>query len=276
MALVDTTRPVAGIVVGERVRKDPGDLAALADSIGRLGLLHPVVIAPTGELLAGWRRLEAVKLLGQTEVAVRIANDVADLHDALEVESDENAMRKDFTPSEADAMRRAIEALEKPKAKARQGMAGHDRSAKLAERSPRPRDVAAQATGKSTETLRKAAAVIDMVSDESLPMSVRADAADAVTEMDRTGKVDGAYQRMQQAVADADPALREKSVGVAVAKMHKAVAGIVADVPPAVAAGLVEADRIDFRDELAKSAIAWFTEYRKALRGGLRLVGGGR
>lgn len=276
MALVDATRSIDSISVGSRVRKDPGDLTALADSIGRLGLLHPIVIAPTGDLLAGWRRLEALKLLGETEVQVRIANDVADLHDALAVESDENAMRKDFTPSEADAMRRAIEALEKPKAKERQRSAGGSAPAKLAEPAQRPRDVAAQATGLGHESLRKAGVVVDTANNPEAADDVREAAQQAQAEMDETGKVDPAFQKVMAAVSDADPALRAKSVAATVAKMHKAVAGIVAEVTPEVAARLVEAEWVDFRDDLAKSAIDWFTAYRKALRTPLRAVGGTR
>lgn len=66
------------IVVGDRVRKDLGDLQRLADSIQRHGLLHPVVVTPDSRLIAGVRRLEAVRMLGWTEVPVTIIN-VADL-----------------------------------------------------------------------------------------------------------------------------------------------------------------------------------------------------
>src|SRR6478609_11757184 len=56
---------VAKIRVGERSRRDLGDIASLAKSIERLGLLHPIVITKTGELIAGERRLEAFRLLGR-------------------------------------------------------------------------------------------------------------------------------------------------------------------------------------------------------------------
>jgi ParB family transcriptional regulator, chromosome partitioning protein len=56
--------PIAAIRVGKRHRKDLGNIRPLARSIQEIGLLHPVVIRPDGVLIAGERRLGAVKLLG--------------------------------------------------------------------------------------------------------------------------------------------------------------------------------------------------------------------
>lgn len=63
---------INSIKIGKRFRKDLGDIDALARSINEIGLLHPIVITPDGELLAGQRRLEACKKLGWGEVPVRI------------------------------------------------------------------------------------------------------------------------------------------------------------------------------------------------------------
>ena len=54
-----TKLPIDGINVGFRYRKDLGDLRTLADSIGEVGLLHPIVVTSEGLLIAGQRRLEA-------------------------------------------------------------------------------------------------------------------------------------------------------------------------------------------------------------------------
>jgi len=49
---------IADIRVGPRVRKESGDIQALADSIDRHGLLHPVVVMRGGSwpALGDWRR----------------------------------------------------------------------------------------------------------------------------------------------------------------------------------------------------------------------------
>jgi ParB family transcriptional regulator, chromosome partitioning protein len=65
-------RRIDAIAVGVRHRRDLGDIAALAESIGAIGLLHPIVVSQDGLLLAGQRRLEACKMLGWRNVPVTI------------------------------------------------------------------------------------------------------------------------------------------------------------------------------------------------------------
>jgi hypothetical protein len=48
-----TTRRIDEIVVGERHRRDLGDIASLAANVAELGLLHPIVTH--GTLIAGER-----------------------------------------------------------------------------------------------------------------------------------------------------------------------------------------------------------------------------
>jgi ParB family chromosome partitioning protein len=64
--------PLAHIKVGERIRKDFGDIAELAASIKDNGLLQPILVTPDGLLLCGERRLRAFELLGRTEIPVLI------------------------------------------------------------------------------------------------------------------------------------------------------------------------------------------------------------
>jgi ParB family transcriptional regulator, chromosome partitioning protein len=64
--------PIDTIVIGERIRKDMGDIAGLAESIEDIGLLQPIIVTPDGLLLCGERRLRACKLLGWTEIPVVI------------------------------------------------------------------------------------------------------------------------------------------------------------------------------------------------------------
>ena len=63
---------VANIIVGERHRRDMGDIDGLAASIAEIGLLNPITIDENGRLLAGARRLAACKQLGLEQIEVRI------------------------------------------------------------------------------------------------------------------------------------------------------------------------------------------------------------
>jgi ParB/RepB/Spo0J family partition protein len=63
---------ISEIRIGNRYRRDLGDVSGLADSIAELGLLHPIVIRADGRLIAGERRLAACKSLGWEQVPVTI------------------------------------------------------------------------------------------------------------------------------------------------------------------------------------------------------------
>ena len=102
-------RAIADIRIGPRHRKDMDDIDGLAASMAEHGLLHPVVVTPNGELIAGERRLRAAESLGWGQIPVT----VVDLDSIVHGEYAENAHRKDFTLSEAVAIKRALEPLEK-------------------------------------------------------------------------------------------------------------------------------------------------------------------
>jgi ParB family chromosome partitioning protein len=63
--------PLDAIQVSGRIRKDLGDIRALAASIDAIGLLHPLIVSTSGILLAGHRR-EACRLLGWEEIQVNV------------------------------------------------------------------------------------------------------------------------------------------------------------------------------------------------------------
>jgi len=67
--------PLDKIRIGQRIRRDLGDLQSLAESMKELGLLQPIVVFPDGRLILGERRLRAAKLLGWKTVPVTIARD---------------------------------------------------------------------------------------------------------------------------------------------------------------------------------------------------------
>jgi len=93
------TIKIADIRVGERRREDLGDIEALAESIRKFGLLAPPVLTDDGELVAGQRRIEAMKQLGWTETPYINKGQLTQeqLH---EIELEENIRRKDFTEYE--------------------------------------------------------------------------------------------------------------------------------------------------------------------------------
>ena len=98
-------RTIADITIGPRHRSDMGDIAALADSIREVGLLHQIGVTRDNELVFGERRLRAAQLLGWTEIMAS----VIDIGSIAIGEYHENAMRKDFTVSERVAILETIE-----------------------------------------------------------------------------------------------------------------------------------------------------------------------
>ena len=62
--------PIDLIRVGDRIRKDMGDLDSLAANINELGLLQPIVVFSDGRLILGARRLRAVQKLGWKMIPV--------------------------------------------------------------------------------------------------------------------------------------------------------------------------------------------------------------
>ena len=103
---------ISKIVVGDRVRKELGDLKSLTESIQKVGLLQAIGVTLEHELVFGGRRLSVAKSLGWQEIEVKIVN-----CDLLVGERDENECRKDFTPVE----RIAIAALIREKEAGRVG-----------------------------------------------------------------------------------------------------------------------------------------------------------
>lgn len=192
---------IADVRIGRRYRRDMGDLSGLADSIKRVGLLHPIVVTAGDVLVAGERRLRACESLGWTRIPCRV---VPDLDDLLRAESDENTVRQNFTPSEAHDIYEALLVREREAAKERQGTRtdlAPALGAKLAPSQPKPMESksstrAAAATGYSRQTLAKVAEVKAAADAGTVPQSV-------VQEMDTTGRVDGAYRKVQRAKAAA-------------------------------------------------------------------------
>jgi ParB family chromosome partitioning protein len=96
---------IDAIRIGERDRQVIDELDELAASIAAVGLLHPIVVTASLDLVAGGRRLAAVRQLGWTETPVTVV-DWSNVEQALRAEADENTCRKPLSPVEASRMRK--------------------------------------------------------------------------------------------------------------------------------------------------------------------------
>ena len=175
--------PLDRVQVGDRHRRDLGDVDSLARSMAELGLLHPIVIRPDGTLIAGERRLRAAQSLGWQTIPVT----VLDLDAVVRGEFAENAVRKDFTLSEAVAIKRALEPIERAAAKQRMAspekFSEHDKGNAL--------DKVATIVRKHRTTLAKAEAIVDAAEAEPERFGK------LLADMDRTGRAHGVFKRLR-------------------------------------------------------------------------------
>lgn len=99
---------IADIRIGNRHRRDMGDLTSLAESIRQEGLLQPIGVTDRLELVFGERRIRAVRdILRRKTILARFV----DVTSIAAGEYAENEVRKDFTPSERVAIAKTIERL---------------------------------------------------------------------------------------------------------------------------------------------------------------------
>lgn len=183
---------ISNIKIGNRIRKDKGDIQELANSIKDVGLLQPAVVDTDNNLIAGWRRILAHKLLGRGEIEVRIAGNIKDVYQALRAERDENVCQKPFLPSEAVEAAKRIEELEREEAKKRLAV----RSEKFSEVKKKDKgnalDKTAKAVGMSRPTYIKAKKVVMAAEKDPISFEYIKD------EMDETGKVDRAHKELRR------------------------------------------------------------------------------
>jgi ParB family chromosome partitioning protein len=273
------------IEVGDRHRVELGDLSELADSIRTVGLLHPIVVDPGYRLIAGERRLRAWTVANPgTPIPAHVVDSLDDAL-ALRAENDENVCRKDFTPIEAKAMRDALLALEKPKAKERQahgttapGKPKPHAVGNLPEASDdnRAKERASKATGFSRRTLDKVDTVVAAAEDPEMPEPVRKVAAAQVSALAKHGaKVDAAYREVEKAkdaafsrkvdeITEGSPRVRTANANAALAKVSSAIAHFLVHDAAFIAA---YADQRDLDGVVAESSrLAQFIEDVKSKR----------
>jgi hypothetical protein len=190
-----TRVPIDAVQVDARARETVGDVSTLAASIGRLGLLHPIAVTDELRLVAGERRLAACRSLGWAEVPVTYVHGLDDATLLLIAERDENTERVAMTPAEKVALGRRLEELERPKAAERQTAPTELRKNFPKSAKGKTYDKVGQAVGMSGPTYKRAKAVVDAAaSDDAHPEAIA-----ALEQMQDTGKVTPAYNRLREA-----------------------------------------------------------------------------
>jgi N6-adenosine-specific RNA methylase IME4 len=207
-------------------RRDMGDITGLAKSIDdRNCLLQPVVIYHddgTDYLVAGQRRLAAWPLSKFRKEPIPVH--LVDVDSIVAGEWDENAKRKDFTPSESVEMMQALLPVAKAAAKARQA---HGRTAPGKRAAPAEQDVdagnaedhLARYLGRDRKTLNKALEVVEAAEKDPEKFGPLLEA------MDKTGKVNGPWRRLQihNQVADIDKKKKSGKLDLPEGKFDRAV-----------------------------------------------------
>jgi N6-adenosine-specific RNA methylase IME4 len=159
---------------------------ALARNIEAIGLLHPVVVTPSNELICGARRLEAARLLGWKEIPAR----VVDIQAIVLGEQAENELRKDFTMSERVAIGAAVEAKLGERRGQRTDLPQHTEN--FPEVKGETRNLAGERAGFGNgRTYEQAKAIVIAATVEPEKFGkLQAD-------MDRTGRVSGPFKRLK-------------------------------------------------------------------------------
>lgn len=93
---------IGEIKVGNRIRKEAGDLTTLKDSIRAIGLINPIIVNENHELLSGFRRYMACKELEMEEIEVKIVTTSKNKVQELDWEFHENIGRQDLTAEERE------------------------------------------------------------------------------------------------------------------------------------------------------------------------------
>lgn len=91
---------IENIKIGSRIRQEAGDLSQLKRSIQEVGLLNPIMVNEKYELLSGFRRLEACRQLGWSEIDATIVETANDQVKNLDFEFHENLGRLNLNEEE--------------------------------------------------------------------------------------------------------------------------------------------------------------------------------
>lgn len=234
---------ISKITIGERFRKDFGNLEPLKKSIQEIGLLHPVVVNEDNVLVAGERRLRSVQELGWDEVPITRINK-SEIKERLEKvvkgEHDENVVRKDFLTTEAVAIWKAMESYQ-----------GQQLPSESDGSCLEPRQRASEFLGMGTNKLSQAKQIVESGKQ------------DLIDSMDKTGNVSVAYKKLRKEREKEErkrnlPAIEVEGLiqGDAISKLkelkEKSIDCVVTDPPYNIGFKSVRgADTNDFDDEFS-------------------------
>lgn len=185
--MIERTARIADIKIGERHRKDMGNLEVLTDSIRAVGLLQPIGITDANELVFGERRLRACRdSLGWETIPARVVN----VSSIVTGEYHENEVRKDFTPSERVAIAETVAAA-MPERQGGDRRSGTFQDGTNSALKGETRTIVAKRAGFGNDrTFRQAKEVVDAAKAEP------AKYGRLVAEMDLTGRVAGVHKKL--------------------------------------------------------------------------------
>ena len=190
---------IADIQIGDRFRRDLGDIAGMADSIKEVGLLQPILVNTELQLVSGIRRLEAHRHLGREQILAR----VLDIEDPVLASIEEDRSRKPLLATEKYAVTEMLRGKMTDEAWRRRGL-----GRKLAEAEAKGRvdDILARHVGISRPTLRKICAMSKAGKQNPERYAV------IVEELDRDGKVDRHYKEYLAELAKDNPNPRFRAI----------------------------------------------------------------
>lgn len=223
-------RSIESIRIGARHRRDPGDLDQLKKSLERFGLLQPITITTDGFLICGFRRLEAARQLGWSNVRVWVRSGLSDELTLLLAERDDNLTHKPLTTYEAAQLYKEMVALLEEDAARRQEATQFGRASESSRRSDGDADSASPSdlpkgasrrqaaelvTGSASYTrLNQILAMERVAADRDLSAGVRQVAADELERIRNGGPVDPGYQRVRAVVEAAERSMDTRHVDV--------------------------------------------------------------
>lgn len=156
-----------------------GDLGRLADNIKDNGLIFPILVTPTGIVVDGWRRVEAVRLLGLATIPATTVRNLDEAVTLIRKGLEDNTERKPMCAEEWVRRGWLLETL------STQPIAN--------------KDTVASAFEVSRQTYRRASRVVEAAYNSKVPFDARQDAREALAQMNTNGHVSTAYKRIRQA-----------------------------------------------------------------------------